>query len=80
VEEKVVMNKRVLSGLKRQETTEDLRKFQIEELYDFFSQSVIKMIKRRMRQAGHVACMRQVRKAYEIEKKRIVGMSVDKSI
>lgn len=75
-----MMNKRVLSGLKRQETTEDLRKFQIEELYDFFSQSVIKMIKRRMRQAGHVACMRQVRKAYEIEKKRIVGMSVDKSI
>jgi hypothetical protein len=33
-----------------------------------------------MRQAGHVACMRQVRYVYETEKKRIVGMSVDKSI
>ena len=35
-----------------------------------------------MRQTGHVAYshMRQMRYVYETEKKRIVGMSVDKSI
>jgi uncharacterized protein YcgI (DUF1989 family) len=58
-----------------------LRKVHNEELHDVFFGKCHKNYKtRRMRQTGHVACMRQMRKAYEIEKKRIVGMSVDQSI
>jgi len=64
----------------RKEIMEGLRKFHIEELHFFFLWKSQKNDKtRRTRQAGQVACMRQTRYVYETEKKRIVGMSVDKS-
>ena len=69
---------RRICGLKKEKIMEGLRKFQNEKLHGVFLCKSHKNDKtRRMRQAGHVACMRQMRYAYENEKKRIVGISVD---
>jgi len=65
----------------REQIVESLRKFHVEELHGFFLWKSHKNDKtRRMRQTGHVACMRHMRYVYETEKKRIVGMGFDKSI
>jgi hypothetical protein len=55
-------------GPKRDEVTRDWRKLHNEELHNLYSSpSIIRMIKsRRMRWAGHVACMREARNACRI--------------
>jgi hypothetical protein len=67
-------------GLKRDEETGEWRKLHNEELRDLYSSpSIIRIIKsRRMRWAGHVACMGEKRNAYSLlvgkpEGKRPVG-------
>jgi hypothetical protein len=58
----------MLGGAKRDEVTGELRKLHNEELHDLYSSpSIIRIIKsRRMRWAGHVARMREKRKAYRL--------------
>jgi hypothetical protein len=55
-------------GLKRDEVTGGWRNLHNEELHNLYSlSSIIRMIKsRRMRWAGHVAQMREMRNAYRI--------------
>jgi hypothetical protein len=50
------------------EVTEDWRKLHNEELNDMYSSSnIVQVIKlRRMRSAGHVACMRKRRGVYRV--------------
>jgi hypothetical protein len=59
---------RRIFGPKREEVTGAWRKLHNEELHGLYSSpSIIKVIKsRRMRWAGHVACMGEVRNAYNI--------------
>jgi hypothetical protein len=71
---------RRIFGPERDEVTGDWRKLHNEELHGLYSSpSIIRVIKaRRMRWAGHVACMGEVRGAYNIlvgrpEEKRPIG-------
>ena len=59
---------RRISGLKRDEVRVDWRKLHNEELNDLYSSpNIIRVIKsRRMRWAGHVACMDERRGAYRV--------------
>jgi hypothetical protein len=59
---------RRIFGPKRDEVTGGWRKLHDEELHGLFSSpSIVRVIKsRRMRWAGHVACMVEVRNAYSI--------------
>jgi hypothetical protein len=59
---------RRISGRKRDEVTEGWRKLHNEELYGLYSSpSIVRVIKaRRMRWAGHVARMGEVRRGYNI--------------
>jgi hypothetical protein len=59
---------RRIFGPKRDEATGGWRKMHNEELHGLYSSpSIFRMIKaRRMRWAGHVACMEEVRGAYNI--------------
>ena len=56
---------RKIFGAKKDEITEDWRKLQNAELHTFYSSpNIIRNLKsRRMRWAGHVACMEQYRNA-----------------
>jgi hypothetical protein len=66
---------RRIFGPKRDEVTGGRRKLHNEELHDLYSSpSIVRVIKaRRMRWAGHVACMREVRGAYN----RVCGCGLD---
>jgi hypothetical protein len=59
---------RRIFGPKRYEVTGGWRKLHNEELYGLYSSpSIVRVIKaRRMRWVGHVACMGEVRGAYNI--------------
>jgi hypothetical protein len=59
---------RIIFGYKRDEATEDCRKLHNEELHNLYSsQDIIRQVKsRRMRWAGHVARMGEVRKMYKV--------------
>jgi hypothetical protein len=66
-----VFENRVLRGIfgaKREEVTEEWRKLHNEDLNDlYYSLSITREIKwRRMRWAGHVACMRERRGVYRV--------------
>jgi hypothetical protein len=71
---------RRIFGPKRDEVTGEWRKLHNEELHNLYSSSdIIRQIKsRRMRWAGHVACMGEERKVYKVlvgmpERKRPLG-------
>jgi hypothetical protein len=59
---------RRIFGPKRDEVTGEWRKLHIEELHKFCSSpDIIRQVKsRRMRWAGHVACMGEERKVYKV--------------
>jgi len=58
---------RTIFGPKRDEVTRELREIHNEELNDLYSQNIIPVIKsRRMRWAGHVACIGERRCAYRV--------------
>jgi hypothetical protein len=59
---------RRIFGLKRDEVTDEWRKFHNKELHDLYSSpSIIRIIKsRRMKLAGHVARMGEKRNAYRL--------------
>jgi hypothetical protein len=66
-----VFDNRVLRRIfrsRRDEVTGDWRKMHDEELHNLYSSpDIIRQIKsRRMRRAGHVACMGEERKAYKV--------------
>jgi hypothetical protein len=65
---------RRIFGPKRDEVTGGLRKLHNEELHGLYSSpSIFRLIKARMRWAGHVARMGEVRGAYNILVKRPEG-------
>jgi hypothetical protein len=66
---------RRIFGPKRDEVTGGWRKLHNEELHGLYSSpSIVRVIKaRRMRWAGHVACMGEVRGAYSILVGRLEG-------
>jgi hypothetical protein len=78
-----VFENRVLRGIfgpKRDEVTGEWRKLHNEELHNLYSSpDIIRQVKsRRMRRAGHVACMGEERKVYKVlvgkpEGKRSLG-------
>jgi hypothetical protein len=57
-----------ISGPKREEVAGGWRRLYNEELHNFYSSSnIISVIKsRKMRWAGHIACMEELRNAYKI--------------
>jgi hypothetical protein len=66
---------RRIFGPKRDEVTGEWRKLHNEELHDLFSSpNIVWMIKLRMRLAGHIACMGEVRCMY----KTLVGKPEEK--
>ena len=69
---------RKIFGPKRDEVTGEWRKLHNEELHDLYSSSnIIRVMKsRRIKWAGHVACMRESRGAYGI----LVGKSEGKRL